>query len=96
MRLLLKQRGKLIYPRKILVTQQRLRTNYERQVFTKLKRTFKNIGNYVASDIRNGQTKPVSMDTKVEQDIGNVLVTHYRNVINAWSIITKTRPNTIW
>lgn len=86
MRLLLKQRGKLIYPRKILVTQQRLRTNYERQVFTKLKRTFKNIGNYVASDIRNGQTKPVSMDTKVEQDIGNVLVTHYRNVINAFSI----------
>ncbi len=80
-----KQRGRLISPPKILSTQQRIRNNFERRLRTRLIATFRKIGNYVATDISNGQRTPISLDIKLERDIGDTMVEHYRIVIDAFS-----------
>ena len=80
-----KQRGRLISPPKILGIQQRLRTNFERRLRARLISTFNKIGNYVGDDILNGQRTPISLDVKLERDIGDTMIEHYRIVIDAFS-----------
>ena len=74
-----KANGRVIYPRKEIVEQQRLRNSYEKRLNQRLVLTFRNIGNQVGRDIENGQRVPLSLE-RIESQIGNVLTDHYRAV----------------
>ena len=56
-----KANGRVIYPRKEIVEQQRLRNSYEKRLNQRLVLTFRNIGNQVGRDIENGQRVPLSL-----------------------------------
>ena len=78
-----KQRGRLISPPLVLGQQQRLRNNFERRLRSRLLVTFKKIGNYVSSDLTNGQNSPTSLQSnKIDTDIGNAMTEHYSIVID--------------
>ena len=85
-----KANGRIVYPRKEVAIQQRLRNSYEKKLYTRLIRTFSNIGAQVANDLERGQRNPISLEN-IDTQIGNVLVEHYRQVFNEFG--TRTRQN---
>ena len=74
-----KANGKVVYPRKEIATQARIRNSYERKLYVNLLKTFGNIGKQVSQDLNNGQRNPLSVEA-IEPQIGNILVEHYRQL----------------
>lgn len=74
-----KANGKVIYPRKEVIEQARIRNSYERKLYVNLINTFSNIGKQVSRDLNNGQRNPLALEA-IQPQIGDVLVDHYRQV----------------
>ena len=89
-----KANGKVVYPRKEIAIQARIRNSYEKKLYSRLVTTFKNIGSQVANDLERGQRNPLSLE-KIEPQIGNVLVEHYRQVFNEFGERTRKIFNNI-
>ena len=81
--ILRKRNGRLVSPRKELMEQMRVRQNYERRLALNLDNEFARIGDKVADDLNRGDSNPVTLDF-LEIGIGEILVNHYRSVIDAF------------
>ncbi len=83
-----KANGKLIYPRKEIAEQTRIRNSFERKLYNQLISDFKKIGRNIGSDLRQGQRTPISLE-RIEPIISDTLVNHYKQVITHFAERTR-------